>query len=1026
MAVAMTRPVAGRQYVPPLGAVVICLSYGLLQLGASTALRLLGGYLVLTLAADTLYGIQTWDGTYQAGNYLDMLWMSAGFLLAAGVLHPQAPELVASSSTATPDATRGRVVVLALAAMTAPTVMMVQALRDAAAHTMLAGLVCNGLFLLVLARMYGLVRAQRYAAITDGLTGRRSRRYFEPATGRSTRPSTAAATRWPRRRKPPGRHRPDSRSSSGPGMLVGMDLRNEIDVRPPGSSAAEFAQDLISNLHYRRGTTAESASTQDVYETLALTVRDRLAERRARTATAHHAANPRWVYYLSAEYLLGPQLEQNLLYSRTAGLAPRALRALGVTPAEVAALDVEPGLGNGGLGRLAACLLDAMATLDIPAVGYGIRYDLGIFKQTFGPDGAQVEKPDDWAFQGDPWEFPAPDDRQTVGFYGHTEEVDGRTRWIPGETVLGEPSHLLVPGYGTETVNIIRLWRARAGEASFDLTRFAAGQYAEAVQDAVRAENISKVLYPDDSAEPGRELRLKQQYFLVSCSLRDIVRRFRIRNSGWDEFAAKTMIQLNDTHPVLAVPELLRLLVDEYGLDWDRAWSITRDTFGYTCHTLLPEALETWPVPMLERLLPRHLQIIYLINTQLLREVRSRFPGDTDRVRRMSLIQEEPERRVRMANLAVTGTRAVNGVAELHSELLAATTLRDFAELWPERFHNVTNGVSPRRFVRLANPRLAALITEALGGEGWLTDLALLSGLADRAGDPSFAERWRAIKRQNKADLGAGDPDALTDVMVKRFHEYKRQQLKLLHVVTLYHRIRAGHTPAPRTVLFGGKAAPAYHAAKAIIQLINAVAATVNADPAVSPYLRVVFPPNYNITLAERIIPAADLSEQISMAGKEASGTGNMKLALNGAVTIGTLDGANVEIRDRVGADNFFLFGLDAPAAAALRAGPYRPRDHYETDDELRAALDAIAGGAFGGIGHEVAASLLDRDEYLTLADYRAYLDCQDEVETAWRDRDRWTRMSVLNTARTGFFSADRTVTDYAERIWGVTPVRVR
>ncbi|MET0417468.1 MAG: glycogen/starch/alpha-glucan phosphorylase [Actinoplanes sp.] len=805
-----------------------------------------------------------------------------------------------------------------------------------------------------------------------------------------------------------------------------MDLRNGIELRAPGTSAAEFAQDLISNLYYRRGTTVESASAQDAYETLALTVRDRLAERRARTAAAHHEANPRWVYYLSAEYLLGPQLEQNLLYSRTAEVAPKALRALGFTPEEVAALDVEPGLGNGGLGRLAACLLDAMATLDIPAVGYGIRYDLGIFRQAFDADGAQVEEPDDWAFQGDPWEFPAPDDRQTVGFYGHLT-ANG---WVPGETVLGEPSHILVPGWGTETVNIVRLWRARASSSAFDLSRFAAGQYAEAVQDAVRAENISKVLYPDDSTELGRELRLKQQYFLVSCSLRDIIRRFRIRNTGWDAFSAKTMIQLNDTHPVLAVPELMRLLVDEYALDWDHAWSITRQTFGYTCHTLLPEALETWPVPMLQRLLPRHLEIIYRINAELLQEVESRFPGDIDRVRRMSLIQEEPERRVRMANLAVTGTRAVNGVAELHSELLTATTLRDFAELWPGKFRNVTNGVSPRRFVRLANPRLATLITSALGGERWLTDLPLLAGLAGLADDPSFREQWRAIKRQNKADLGAGDPDSLTDVMVKRFHEYKRQQLKLLHVVTLYQRIINGHTPAPRTVVFGGKAAPAYHAAKAIIPLINAVAATVNADPRVAPYLRVAFPPNYNITLAERIIPAADLSEQISMAGKEASGTGNMKLALNGAITIGTLDGANIEIRDHVGEDNFFLFGLDAPAAAALRSGPYRPRDYYETDDELRAALDAIAGGAFGGAGGgagaEVAGALLSRDEYLTLADYRAYLDCQDLVEEAWRDEDRWTRMSVLNTARSGFFSADRTVADYAERIWGVTPVPVQ
>ena len=808
-----------------------------------------------------------------------------------------------------------------------------------------------------------------------------------------------------------------------------MDLRNGTGLRPLGNTPGEFEQDLLSNLYYRRGTTVESASAQDAYETLALTVRDRLAERHARTVAAQFATNPRWIYYLSAEYLLGPQLEQNLLYSGTGAVAAQALKSLGFSAEEIERLDVEPGLGNGGLGRLAACLLDAMATLDIPAVGYGIRYDFGIFKQTF-VDGAQVERPDDWAFQGDPWEFPGPDDRQTVGFYGSTEAVEGsavRRRWVPGEVVLGEPSHMLVPGHGTETVNIVRLWRARGSTASFDLSRFSAGQYAEAVAEAVRAETISKVLYPDDSTELGRELRLKQQYFLVSCSLRDIVRRFHLRNDDWDAFAAKTVIQLNDTHPVLAIPELMRLLVDEYELDWDRAWSIVRSTFAYTCHTLLPEALETWPVPMLERLLPRHLEIIYLINLNFLREVEQRFPGDTDRVRRMSIVQEEPERRVRMAHLAVIGTQAVNGVAELHSKLLAETTLRDFAELWPDRFRNVTNGVSPRRFVRLANPRLADLITEGLGDDGWIDDLDRLAGLEPLAEDASFRERWRSIKRQNKSALGLGDPASLTDVMIKRFHEYKRQQLKVLHVVTLYHRIKndPGYAPVPRTVLFAGKAAPAYRAAKEIIRLINAVAATVDADPAVAPYLKVVFPPNYNISLAESIIPAADLSEQISMAGKEASGTGNMKLALNGALTIGTLDGANIEIRDRVGADNFFLFGLDADRAASVRAGDYRPRDHYERDEELRRAIDAIASGAFGGVGGDVAGSLLGRDEYLTLADFRAYVDCQDSVEQAWRDEDRWTRMSVLNTARSGFFSADRTVRDYVERIWHVDPVTV-
>ncbi|BEL12129.1 glycogen/starch/alpha-glucan phosphorylase [Actinoplanes sichuanensis] len=808
-----------------------------------------------------------------------------------------------------------------------------------------------------------------------------------------------------------------------------MDLRQGIGLRKLGRTTDEFQQDLLSNLYYRRGTTVESASARDAYEALSQTVRDHLAERRARTAAAQFASNPRWVYYLSAEYLLGAQLEQNLLYSSTGELAAEAVKALGFSLEDLEDLDVEPGLGNGGLGRLAACLVDSLATRDIPAVGYGIRYDLGIFRQIITENG-QTELPDDWAFQGNPWEFPAPDDRQTVGFYGHTEPIPGsetRKTWVPGEIVLGEPSHMLVPGYGTETVNIVRLWSAKASEASFDLSRFSAGQYAEAVQEAVRAENISKVLYPDDSTELGRELRLKQQYFLVSCSLRDIVRRFRLRNEGWDTFADKTVIQLNDTHPTIAIPELMRLLVDEYEVEWAKAWEITRRTFAYTCHTLLPEALETWPVRMFEKLLPRHLEIIYLINMLFLREVEARFPGDHDRLRRMSIIQEEPERRVRMAHLAVVGTEAVNGVAELHSKLLRETVLDDFAALWPAKFQNVTNGVSPRRFVKLANPRLSDLITEGLGDDGWLRDLERLAGLERLADDGSFRERWQAIKRANKVDLAVGDPDSLTDVMIKRFHEYKRQQLKLLHVITLYQRIR--QNPAadwvPRTVLFAGKAAPAYHAAKDIIQLIATVAHRIEADPVASPYLKVVFPSNYNVTLAERIVPAADLSEQISLAGKEASGTGNMKLALNGAVTIGTLDGANIEIRARVGEDNFFLFGMDAYEAAQARINGYHPRHFYDRDEELRAAIDTLTSGVFGDVGRRVAGSLLDWDEYLTLADFRSYLECQEHVEKTWRDPARWTRMSILNTAHSGFFSSDRTVADYAARIWRVSPIPV-
>jgi glycogen phosphorylase len=821
-----------------------------------------------------------------------------------------------------------------------------------------------------------------------------------------------------------------------------------MTIRPEqartGDTLADFQRDLADNLCYERGTTPESASAQDAYWTLAVTIRDRLADRRARTARANFLANPKFVYYLSAEYMLGRQLRQNALYTGTGDLARQAIAAAGLLASDLESLDIEPGLGNGGLGRLAACLLDSLATLDLPAVGYGIRYEFGIFKQAF-ENGFQVEQPDDWAFYGSPWEFPAPDDLQVVGFYGHTEPADDeaglRARWVPDETVRAEPSHILVPGYGTETVNILRLWRARAARESFDLDLFNAGHYAEAVEAQMRSENLTKVLYPSDSTPAGRELRLKQQYFLVSCSLRDIIRRFRFRNTDWDTFPDKVVIQLNDTHPTLAIPELMRLLVDEHGLGWELAWSITRRTFAYTCHTLLPEALETWPVPVFERLLPRHMEIIYAINHSFLQDVRARHPGDEERVARVSLIQEVPERRVRMANLAAVGSFAVNGVAELQSRLLTETTLRDFAELWPEKFGNQTNGVSPRRFLRLANPRLSALITARLGDQRWLTDLDRLAELEVYADDAEFQAQWREVKRKNQADLAVHalastrisiDPASLFDVMVKRLHEYKRQLLKLLHVVTLYNRVKADPAAAvtPYTVIFGAKAAPGYHEAKRIIKVINSVATVVNADPDVAGRIKVVFLPDYNVSVSELVVAAGNLSEQISLAGKEASGTGNMKLALNGAVTIGTLDGANIEIRDRVGAGNFFLFGLTAGQAAAIRQDGYCPRARYRDDAELQAAIDALASGVFSGGDTEpferVITSILDRDEYLVLADYRSYIDCLDRaVGPAWADQDRWTRMSILNTARSGFFSSDRTVRGYGRDIWHVEPVPV-
>ena len=599
---------------------------------------------------------------------------------------------------------------------------------------------------------------------------------------------------------------------------------------------------------------------------------------------------------------------------------------------------------------------------------------------------------------------------------------------------------MLIPGYGTETVNIIRLWHARGARESFDLALFNAGCYAEAVEAQTRSEHLTKVLYPSDSIEAGRELRLKQQYFLVCCSLQDIIRRFRFRNSDWEAFPDKVVVQLNDTDPVLAISELMRLLVDEHGAGWEQAWSITRRTFAYTCHTLLPEALETWPVPVFGRLLPRHLEIIYALNHFFLDDVRARYPGDGERIARMSLIQEGPERRVRMANLAALGSFAVNGVAGLQSRLPAQTTLRDFAELWPEKFLNVTNGVSPRRFLVLANPRLSALITTALGSEEWLTDLERLRELEAFAGDAEFRARWRELKRLNKLDLAAHalaatgvtiDPGSLFDVMAKRLHEYKRQLLKLLHVVTVYNRIKADPAApmTPCTVIFGAKAAPGYQQAKRIIKLINSVASVVNADPATGGRIKVVFLPDYNVTVAELVVAAGNLSEQISLAGKEASGTGNMKLALNGAVTVGTLDGANIEIRGRVGAGNFFLFGLTADEVTALRQAGYSPRTYYDNDAELKAAVDALTSGAFSGGDREafepVIASLLNRDEYMVFADYRSYVDCQDRAGPAWADQERWSRMSILNTARSGFFSSDRTVRDYCRDIWHAKPMPI-
>ncbi len=816
-----------------------------------------------------------------------------------------------------------------------------------------------------------------------------------------------------------------------------------IADRPAQPNAEDIRREFLENLTLIQGTTLERATPNDCYLALAVTVRQYLVGQWLETRETQVRQGAKVVAYLSAEYLLGRQLGNTLLNTDLEPVVREALNDLGLDLDALAALEVEPGLGNGGLGRLAACFVDSLATLGYPAIGYGIRYEYGIFRQRF-EDGWQVEQPDNWLSHGEPWSFARPERAVEVGFGGRTvqtTDADGalHVRWHPERWVRGVPYNLLVPGYRSGAVNTLRLWAAQANQA-FDLEIFNDGDYERAVHAQTQAENISKVLYPDDSTEQGRELRLQQQYFFTACSLQDLIRE-RLASSALAYLPDRVAVQLNDTHPTIAIPELMRLLLDEHRMGWEAAWDISSRVFAYTCHTLLPEALETWPVGLFERLLPRHLEIILEINARFLKTVRQRFPGDEDRVRRMSIIAEEPERRVRMAHLAAVGCFRVNGVAELHSKLLRERVLNDFADLWPEKFTNVTNGVTPRRFVRLSNPALSELITHTIG-EGWLRNLEQLRKLEPFADDPDFRGAWLAVKRQNKARLAhtlaesglhvsadALHSGAMLDVIVKRLHEYKRQLLKLLHVIALYQRLQAdpGLDALPRVVLFGAKAAPGYRMAKLIIRLIHGVAEVVNNDPMVKGRLSLAFPANYNVSLAEFIYPAADVSEQISLAGKEASGTGNMKLALNGAVTIGTLDGANVEIREAVGVENFFLFGLTEPEVIATKAQGYDPRRHVETEPELRAAIDAISQGHFSrgdaGLFEPIVRSLLERDEYMVLADFAPYLAAQAALEAAYRDEPRWTRMSILNVARSGHFSSDRTIRQYAENVWGLQAV---
>jgi glycogen phosphorylase len=816
-----------------------------------------------------------------------------------------------------------------------------------------------------------------------------------------------------------------------------------VDVRT-GLQADALRQAISDHLRYSIGRATSVLTPAHYYQALALAVRDRLQQRWFASMQTFLDLSRKVVCYLSAEFLMGPQLGNNLLNLQIEEAARAALATLGQDFDTVLASEAEPGLGNGGLGRLAACYLDSLATLERPAIGYGIRYEFGIFDQEIH-DGWQVEKPDNWLVNPNPWEIPTPDLSYQVNWGGHTEHyVDGagisRARWLPRRVFKGLPYNTPIQGHGVNTCNTLRLWSARAVEA-FEFDVFSAGDYWKAVEDEVTSETITKVLYPNDEPEIGKQLRLLQQYFFVSCSLQDIFHILEnLAHLPARALADHVAIQLNDTHPSIGVAELMRILLDEKHLDWDEAWAITVASFGYTNHTLLPEALETWPLAMFADFLPRHLEIIYEINHRFLDEVRARFPGDEERVKRMSLIGEEGEKSVRMAHLATVGSHAINGVAVLHSELLTSSVLKDFYELWPERFSNKTNGVTPRRFLALANPGLRKLLDDTIG-DGWLVELDRLRDLESYAEDAAFRHQWRAVKHANKERLAdyvrstTGvelNPDWLFDIQVKRIHEYKRQHLNALHIITLYHRLTQNpdlQIP-PRAFIFGGKAAPGYFMAKRIIKLINAVAETVNADPDVNQHLKVAFLPNFNVQNAHLIYPGADLSEQISTAGKEASGTGNMKFMINGALTIGTLDGANAEMRDEVGAENFFLFGLTVQEVERIKREGYRPADYIEGNNELRAALGLIGDGRFSrgdtDVFRPLVESLTHHDPFLVLADYRAYLDCQDLVSAAWQDMETWTRMSILNTARSGKFSSDRAIVEYCDDIWNVGPVTVR
>ncbi|MBN1959974.1 MAG: glycogen/starch/alpha-glucan phosphorylase [Deltaproteobacteria bacterium] len=815
----------------------------------------------------------------------------------------------------------------------------------------------------------------------------------------------------------------------------------ELPNARTGMDADLLRRAFAEHLQFSQGKDEHTATALDRFFAVAFTVRDRLMNRWIETQQAYYRADAKRIYYLSLEFLMGRALTNNLINLGMYDTMRHSLEDLGIDFEEIIDQEIDAGLGNGGLGRLAACFLDSMATLSLPAYGYGIRYEFGIFDQNI-VDGFQVERPEAWLRFGCPWEVGRPEYQVPVHFNGHTERqlINGKEKviWIPSRTVLGMPYDIPVAGYRNDTVNTLRLWRARASE-ELDLADFNAGDYLAAVEDKNLSENISKVLYPNDLTVFGKELRLQQQYFFVACSIADIVRRYLKTYDNFSKFTDKVAIQLNDTHPAIAIVELMRVLIDENNIPWEHAWKITQGTFGYTNHTLLPEALEKWSVDLFGRVLPRHLEIIYKINQRFLDEVHIKYPNDNSKTWRLSLIEETPVKQVRMAHLAVIGSHSINGVAKLHTDLLKRDLFADFYELWPKRFNSKTNGVTLRRWLLASNPKLASLITECIDGN-WIFDASELRHLEPMANDSSFRQKFDEIKRENKKalaqiildDTGVKvDPDSMFDVQIKRMHEYKRQLLNVFHVITLYHRLKNGSIKnmVPRTVIFGGKAAPGYLMAKNIIKLINSVADVINNDPDINNVLKVIFLKNYRVSLAERMFPASELSEQISTAGKEASGTGNMKFALNGALTIGTLDGANVEIRDEVGAENFFLFGLTVEEVKALRQQGYNPNDYYQQNLELKAVIDSIQRGDFSLYEPQLFRPIIDSllhagDFYMLLADYESYIACQEHVNEVYRDRTLWNKMAILNVARTGYFSSDRTIQQYADEIWHVTPIK--